>query len=278
VKVDEDSERTINKDQTLLYSFNDHHTITIDFTDDNLMVADEILLPPDPLNVLALEAQYDRISPNSWAAILRPNQGPIIDLVTDVNPESIKKYNMTGRVTQLTLNGAWLSTDDLSLSVLRGTTFYAQSELLTLAEEPVQGDICGKSIELGAIYPGLQSGSWVIISGERTDIPNTSGVKASELVMLAGVEQSSDPDSFGNGTEGTSGVHSRLILDKGLAYTYDPQTVSIYANVVKATHGETKIEVLGSGDASAVFQQFQLRQPPLTYLAAATPAGAGSTL
>jgi predicted phage baseplate assembly protein len=54
--------------------------------------------------------------------------------------------------------------------------------------------------------------------------------------------------------------------------------VTIYGNVVKATQGETRSEVLGSGDGSKPFQQFTLRQPPLTFVAALTPSGAASTL
>jgi predicted phage baseplate assembly protein len=69
-----------------------------------------------------------------------------------------------------------------------------------------------------------------------------------------------------------------LLLSDKLAYSYDRATVKIYGNVVKATHGETKNEVLGSGDGSQELQQFTLLQSPLTYLAAPTPAGAESTL
>jgi predicted phage baseplate assembly protein len=54
--------------------------------------------------------------------------------------------------------------------------------------------------------------------------------------------------------------------------------VAIYANVFKATHGETRRETLGGGDGSKALQQFALRQPPLTYISAPTPAGAESTL
>jgi predicted phage baseplate assembly protein len=59
---------------------------------------------------------------------------------------------------------------------------------------------------------------------------------------------------------------------------YDSATVTIYGNVVKATHGQTQGEVLGDGDASQALQKFQLHQVPLTYLPAPTPSGADSTL
>jgi predicted phage baseplate assembly protein len=54
--------------------------------------------------------------------------------------------------------------------------------------------------------------------------------------------------------------------------------VTIYGNVARATHGETKTEVLGSGNASQTYQHFTLRQSPLTYVTADTPSGAESTL
>jgi hypothetical protein len=174
---------------------------------------------------------------------------------------------------------------DLYLSAFRKTTIYAQSELLPLAEEPIiapgSGDlqvIGGDTIPLGRLYDGLQSGRWVIVSGERTDIKDANdtvvpGVKASELVMLAGVKQDFDLTLPGDK------VHTTLILEQpGLQYTYKRDTVTVYGNVVKATHGETRNEVLGSGDASQALHAFTLKQPPLTYVSAPNPSGVDSTL
>src|SRR5215208_5255736 len=73
-------------------------------------------------------------------------------------------------------------------------------------------------------------------------------------------------------------VHSTLVLANDLAHCYRRESVSIYGNVVNATHGETRPEVLGSGDGSAAFQRFSLKQSPLTYVAATTPSGVESTL
>src|SRR5260370_5949273 len=73
-------------------------------------------------------------------------------------------------------------------------------------------------------------------------------------------------------------THAFLTLANALAYSYKRDTVTIYGNVVRATHGQTQNEVLGSGDGSKALQQFALRQSPLTYLSAPTPAGAVSTL
>jgi predicted phage baseplate assembly protein len=73
-------------------------------------------------------------------------------------------------------------------------------------------------------------------------------------------------------------VHTFLPLATPLTYCYKRATLTVYGNVVRATHGETRSEVLGSGDGSAKFQVFPLRQSPLTYVSAPTPAGIDSTL
>jgi predicted phage baseplate assembly protein len=117
----------------------------------------------------------------------------------------------------------------------------------------------------------LESGRWLIVSGEQS-IAGTSGVRVSELVMLAGVEQP-DPKLPSDTT------HTLLTLaGDGLAYCYKRDSVVIYGNVVKATHGETRNETMGSGDGSKSMQSFPLRQPPLTFVSASNPSGAESTL
>ena len=70
-----------------------------------------------------------------------------------------------------------------------------------------------------------------------------------------------------------------LKLEQPLKNSYDPATVTIYANIVAATHGETiSDEVLGSGDGTVANQRFELQKPPLTYVSAPTASGSESTL
>lgn len=69
-----------------------------------------------------------------------------------------------------------------------------------------------------------------------------------------------------------------ITLEKDLNNSFDRPTAVIKANVAKATHGETKGEILGSGDGSQPFQKFELKQKPLTYVSAATPSGTKNTL
>jgi len=69
-----------------------------------------------------------------------------------------------------------------------------------------------------------------------------------------------------------------LTLNVPLVNVYDRKTVVIYGNVSRATHGETKTEVLGNGDASRSFQKFILKQTPLTYISSSSADGAQSSL
>jgi predicted phage baseplate assembly protein len=74
-------------------------------------------------------------------------------------------------------------------------------------------------------------------------------------------------------------VHSTLVFaNEGLAYRYRRDSVTVYANVVGATHGETRNEVLGSGNGAVPMQAFALKQAPLTYVSAPTVDGVQSTL
>ena len=250
-------------------------------------------------SILVLDGEYDQIKPGSWVAIQRP-PAPIIPLHATaqlgVQPETIGRkvnqvrtifrnaYGLSGKATELTLDAEWCEEALANLQTtwfLRNTTVYAQSEPLLLAEEPVWEDVAGDTLELGALYNGLETGRWVIVSGERTDIPSTTGVQASELVMLSGITQGVAQIDIGNETiidlPGDK-VHTTLHFANDLAYTYKRDTVKVYGNVVKATHGETRRDVLGSGDARQALQSFELRQSPLTYTSAPTPSGVASSL
>jgi hypothetical protein len=98
--------------------------------------------------------------------------------------------SFTGKVTQLGLDTGWLANSSVfapllsSELLLRGTQVYAQSELLALADDPIEDDICdhfpepfsssAHEIELDGLYDGLKPGRWLIISGQRTDVPGTT--------------------------------------------------------------------------------------------------------
>jgi hypothetical protein len=241
------------------------------------------------LQQIALDTTYDQIKPRSWIVIDRPNldanQKLIGRTVTYHRILNIQTQNLntaTGfaaKSTVLTLDPPWMSDlaeqDLVSATlteslILRDTVVYAQAEELDLTEEPLDRDVENDTIELDGLYDGLEPGRWIIVSGERTDIGNVTGVTSSELVMIASVQQSSSSAS--------DPVHTTLTIAKNLSYSYDCNNITIYGNVVNATHGQTVGEVVGDGDGSQTFQSFALHQSPLTYISAPTSAGAQSTL
>ena len=71
---------------------------------------------------------------------------------------------------QLLVSAATLPSNDFQ--IIRRTIVFAQSELLTLAQEPVTDPLChgdgNEPIELDRFYyDSLEPGRWLIISGER---------------------------------------------------------------------------------------------------------------
>ncbi len=71
----------------------------------------------------------------------------------------------------------------------------------------------------------------------------------------------------------------RLDLETDFESVLDPTSTVLLGNVARASHGETvKEEVLGDGDAAAVFQRFELKKKPLTYVPSSGPGGLDSSL
>ncbi|MGW7368331.1 putative baseplate assembly protein [Streptomyces sp. NPDC054841] len=235
-------------------------------------------------HVLPLDSVQDGITVGSWVAIERPRKGAegpipgdaklafVTTRVTAVRTAAYTNFGITGRGTELTLADAWLDEHDVLLSTIRDATVHAGGEALRLADEPLGEDVHGNEIELAQLYDGLRPGRHLIVSGERTDIPNTAGVRGTELAVIAAVEQQLDPLLPGDH------VHTRLTLTADLAYRYRRDTVRIQGNVVPATHGESRDEPIGSGDAGRTNQTFTLWQSPLTWLPADNPLGATPTL
>lgn len=265
---------------------------------------------------LFLDNAYDEIMPNSYTVIQKPDEtieSASVYQITDADVRTRSAYGISSKTTLLTLDSKeqwWgsgekksnvsgnpnvkideyvnpvsnypvevvqdiidlmtveagkrkvvISRSKTELSAIRDITIYAQSEQLDLAEVSIENIVQGDTITLDSIYLDLKSGQRVIITGEREDL---KGVYASETKTLKEVIIE---DGFGV-----------ITFDKSLTNTYVRNTVTINANIARATHGETVTEVMGSGDAGQAFQQFTLRQPPLTYISASTPKGVQTSL
>jgi hypothetical protein len=207
---------------------------------------------------LYLDNAYEGVLPESYVAVTKPPAQPEVYKISSVSIEPRTAYGISSKTTLLTLFVNWWTP---SFNIIRKTAVLVQSELLPAAQVPIEQEISGDTVRLDRVYIGLKVGRRIILTGERNDLP---GAVHSEVRLLKEVL--------------IEAGFTIVKFDKALQYNYVRSTVLFNANVALATHGETVQEVLGGGDASQVFQQFTLRQPPLTHVSAATPSGTESTL
>jgi predicted phage baseplate assembly protein len=215
---------------------------------------------------LDLEAVFQRVVPGSWVVVHDRNVSgsPRVLRVAEASESSRVDYAISGKVTHLDLVDLAGEEVDLTDFGLRTTTVHCESERLELAELPlpekVQGGASGiDELTLDRLVLGLEAGQPVAVGGEDADLGR---VRWAEVVRLTDVTHAG----------GRTTVHF-----DGLEHSYRRSTMTLNANVVEATHGETVEEALGSGDG-APHQRFALRKPPLTHVAAASAGGAESTL
>lgn len=223
---------------------------------------------PRPLPVLTsdsidLDTTYPAIVRDSWIALAKPDWIELYQ-VADVTQASRAQFLLTAKVTRLKLGRAGkLLGESLALfeNAVRETTVLAQSEFLPRGEEPLTDEIAGNTVDLDTVIEGLESGRRIAITGHDS----LSGSLVGEVAVL-------------DRTELVDGV-TRLVFADPLQHRYTlDDVVFLNANVVRATHGESRTEILGSGDGSQAFQTFTLKHRPLTHVAAATARGTQSTL
>ena len=236
-------------------------------------------------DTLFLDQAHEEILPLSYVMVQKPSlifgAPPTREVYKVINAQSVQRtaYGVSGKTTMLKLAAPWWTVaNEANISqTLRKTLVYGQSEELTLAEEPLTDPVqvtkqtLSTGIVLDGLYDEFTSGRWIILSGERADIAGVTGVKGVELLMVSGLRQV-DPTIPGDK------IHTALLTATPTAYSYKRDALTIYGNVVKATHGETTNEPLGSGDGSQSLQSFVLKQPPLTFVPAPTATGVESTL
>jgi hypothetical protein len=216
--------------------------------------------------IIYLENANEKILPDSYIVVKTENESvesADIYKITDVNAGTRTKYNLSSKTTKMTLSPSdnWWDTSKTNLAAIRSLMVYAQSEKLDLAEVGIDEIIEGNTIVLNGPYPELYKGQKMMVTGELSEL---NGIYASELRIIDEVILEAG--------------FSVVTFEDALDNSYIRNTVTINANVAGATHGETRKESLGSGDGSKAFQEFVLKQKPLTYISASTADGRATTL
>jgi len=204
-----------------------------------------------------LDAIYPKIVNGSWIVLSIPEYQEVYKVTEDAE-SSRANFALTAKTTRLKLQG-----EDLAKHYdnrLRDTVVFGQSEELEFAEKPIKDPVAGIDLLLNSKVEGLVSGQLIAITGNDSNTRDA-------IAEIATIDRVVDVNGF-----------TKLVLKAPLANSYTRESALINANVARATHGDTKNEVLGSSDGSKPFQKFQLKQQPLTFVSAPTPSGGETTL
>ena len=209
---------------------------------------------------LALDAEYPEAVPGGYVMIGDPANGRAFQAfrIVDNAPVGAAKYGLSATVSRIEIDAR---EDDFTGYVTRSTVVLLQSERLELPAVPVTDDVAGSEIVLDGPYLDLAEGRALAVIGERVDLDGAtaSAIRVAERVDLA---------------DG----HTVVTLDRPLDHALRRDTVRINANVARATHGETREQPIGDGDARKAGQRFRLPDKPLTHVTAATPSGVAPEL
>jgi hypothetical protein len=214
-------------------------------------------------NAIDLDPASPRILEDSWLA-LEDGAGALSPYrVSTVGQHSRADYAISGKVTNvgLTAPGGGDATG-LDSYTRRDTTVHAESELLPLAEVLLPDAVGAGDGELAldGLVLGLEPGQPISFSGEDADL---DGVRWNEVVTLIEATH--------------AGGHTTLHFGT-LEHSYKRATLTLNANVVEATHGESVGEEIMGGGSGQPRQRFALAKPPLTHVQSASAGGAESTL
>ncbi len=197
---------------------------------------------------------------------------PVVTQVVSASPVTVNRYGMSATVTSLQLQSDWISENTRLLSDLRPLIVHAQSIPLDLLPTPRTDTVMDNTIEVDGLYPGLETGHRLLITGTRADQGlGDATVPDGETVMVSGVAQTTNPVNPGDSP------YSTITLATALSYTYQRDTVTLYGNVVPAHHGATVTETLtATGDPA--HPMFTLAQTPVLADPSGTAAGFVSSL
>lgn len=205
-------------------------------------------------SIIHLDSVQDSFVPDSWIALQRPGSANKIIGYTELyevlgNATDAKTgFGISAKVSKLSLSGENLVKEFGSSR--RETIVLGKTELLDDARSEIATRVEGSSITLDRFVEDLDIGRLLIVTGIDSD-----GAYQVEHVVLKELAADIDDPNV-----------TRLTLEESLLHSYSPESVMIYANAARVTHGESvKNEIMGSGNAGSEHQKFSLKQKPLTY-------------
>jgi hypothetical protein len=221
---------------------------------------DELTPADTPLSDWSYDGTYQR-----QTGMLRPVEGSQVDLLTSEQFGSGQPIAISGQRLRLQVSAL----DAQAHFVPAGATG-------SLKISP------GQIFLVDAFPPApASSGSDMIWSVITTDGVAGKLQIANANVLFLPADQRNDPvvgESALISHSSVVGPVVTLSFVQALSRIYDRDAVTVNANVVAATQGETMHEILGSGDGTNDALKFTLKQSPLTYVSSSSGMGAASTL
>jgi uncharacterized phage protein gp47/JayE len=211
----------------------------------------------DGFSFIDLDGAHPDLVRGAPVVVSQDTEGFYRELYTVVERSELSRseFGISGKVTRLKLAG-----EAHAFGSPRLVTVFAVPEPVTVVESPDDSSVATATIVVEGDAAHMRSGRTLVLAGTAPD-----GTPKADLLTLAGAVPAP------NG-------RTELALVRPPETAYARQGAVVFGNVARATHGETVTQILGSGDARVPFQGFSLQQSPLTFVPAANPRGAESTL
>lgn len=210
-------------------------------------------------DTVSLDQEYTEVLPGSLVCLDDP-AGTTLQEVRAVETVSRSSFSLSGKSTIVHATASALAP---FRQAVRTLTVYAASRELPLAEEIDPTPVTGDTLLVSTTLPEPPLGHRLALEG----LDATTAAPAAELLEVFAV------------TPVPALAAWRLTLAHPLTRAYRRDSVVLRGNLAPATHGASRSQILGHGDARLRFPTFTLGQSPLTHVSSATePGGAASTL
>lgn len=210
-------------------------------------------------STLSLDQEYKDVLVGSLVYLDDPAGTALVE-VEGVETISRSAFALSGKSTIVTTDANRLATFRNSV---RSLTVLAGSRELAIAEETDPTPLSGKRVLLPSSLREFPPGRLVSVEG----VAVSTGEAVSALVTVKSITRHATEDAWD------------VEFAETLPADIERSTALWRGNLVFATEGQSRVQVLGHGDARKSWVDYQLAAGPLTYLSSATnPRGVASTL
>ena len=237
--------------------------------------------PPSGFDTLHLDNAYKSAVQGGWLLLTAADVADRVYRIAAVAESGLARFALSGKSTRVELTGDLQALATDYWRKLRKATVFLQTEEFEVAERPID-----EPLRAGATYVDLEGellGDDVLSAGRAIVVAQyPDAARPATLAEPATVVSVTRIQGEGERPR------TRLTLAQALTGTYARRTTVVHGNVTEATHGEATLrqlpnglfvtEVLGSGNGSIPFQQFVLKQKPLTHVSAPNARGRATTL